>query len=886
MAARTATSTPQDDGNESDKRFGFIRAALNGPMRLADVPLRLLSRRPHLPSLKLSRTNVRFGLKRPSAFAVAALAVAAAVLFVGILTYYGAQEFSGRAADTRASNEAMSFAEHSSRLATGDAFDGYIQILRYADDPIVNAKVSSSNDRASALQRLLYLNVNKFISLTIADRSGLILATTDSTLSTVKGGTTFSETRANLAPANSDVILPEAGRHGYVEYSAPLRDPDGTVWGILVGRADPAILWKGTLAAAVDGGRNVIINSEGLFAAGVPDDLLRQPWHGRPLSNGGVRADIAGTDSICGLAPIGRDTQIDRGLNVASCLPASLIQVERHAATDKQGLITLAGVVLAIVVASVLLRLFIRGGGPVAAAASPAMSAGNAIPALDDLFAAAATRDTEAAVVDIEPDIADDPVEVAAEVDAIETAAEELDAEVADGPESDDDIAVDEPIEPEREQVPPPPPPDVDALMLISAYEGRNARLALRLRETVQAKMLVAATEAEAAFKLIETDAETAGAMHGHAMEELDHIRRHELRSIGQEIFPGLTRLGLPGALRAMRKEFVGNIGIELDVDATTDSVAGGASRSSLAPALRLVMYRFALESVRALSAAGADACAIVLRREGTQLTLAISCGGIGAASFDRDVLAPSELAAEAYAGTVEVTAVDEGLLIILAVPAPTAEADPVIDLEKAFASFEAEDEAEDPEQTPVYAEVAADIDDDDADAVDDEQTGAPTAITPDTTGVVLPPRTGLAAAVEALQAEFFGSMIVALDIAPDLDGGTVAAVEEPCGAIEDVVRESLRALQAADARQCDLTLTRAGSQIMLSILSAVGDADFDDGLILAHQATLDRLEGYLAVDQREGNVAISAEVSALGADTQQAAEPEPSDEDGAQHAA
>ncbi len=886
MAARTATNKPQGDGNESDTRFGFIRAALNGPARLAGLPLRVLSFRPPSPSLKLSRPSARFGLKRPSAFAVAALAVATAVLFVGLLTYYGAQEFSGRAADTRASNEAMSFAEHSSRLATGDAFDGYIQILRYADDPIINAKVSSANDRGSALQRLLYLNINKFLSLTIADRSGLILATTDSTLTSVKGGTTFSETRANLAPANSDIVLPEAGHHGYVEYSAPLRDPDGTVWGILVGRADPAILWKGTLAASVDGGRNVIINNEGLFAAGVPDDLLRQPWHGRPLSNGGVRADIAGTDSICGLAPIGRDTQIDRGLNVASCLPASLIQVERHTATDKQGLITLAGVVLAIVVASVLLRLFIRGGGPVAAvAAAPATSAGNAVPALDDLFGASGEEDADRDDVDLEPDLKEDPREVAAEIDVIETATEEFAAECMDISEIDDDIAtIDDRMEPDAEPLLPPPPPDVDALTLISAYEERNARLALRLRETVQAKMLVAATEADAAFKLIETDAETAGAMHGHAMEELEHIRLHELRSIGQEIFPGLTRLGLPGALRAMRKEFGGSMGIELDVDATTDSVAGGASRSSVAPALRLVMYRFALESVRALSAAGADACAIALRREGTQLMLAISCGGIRAASFDRDVLAPSELAAEAYAGSVEVEAADDGLVITLAVPAPTAEADPVVDLEKAFASFEAEDDAEDAEQTSVYAVVSADIDDTDDD--DDEETGAPTAITPDASGVVLPPRTGLAASVEALQAEFFGSMIVALDMAADLDDGTAAVVDESRVAIEDVVRESLRALQAADARQCDLTLTRAGSQIMLSILSAVGDADFDEGLILAHQGTLDRLQGYLAVDRREGNVAISAEVSALGADTQSAAEPAPSDEDGAQHAA
>ena len=175
-----------------------------------------------------------------------------------------------------------------------------------------------------------------------------------------------------------------------------------------MGRADPATLWKGTLAASVDGGRNVIINSEGLFAAGVPDELLRQPWHGRPLGNGGVRADIAGVDSICGLAPIGKDTQIDRGLNVASCLPASLIQVERHAATGKQALITLAGVVLAIVVASVLLKLLVRDGEPFVAAVAVASESADG-PARADVLGASAdqTIEPDGDAAQIETDVVD-----------------------------------------------------------------------------------------------------------------------------------------------------------------------------------------------------------------------------------------------------------------------------------------------------------------------------------------------------------------------------------------------------------------------------------------------------------------------------------------------
>jgi hypothetical protein len=336
-----------------------------------------------------------------------------------------------------------------------------------------------------------------------------------------------------------------------------------------------------------------------------------------------------------------------------------------------------------------------------------------------------------------------------------------------------------------------------------------------------------------------------------------------------------------------MRKEFGDAIDITLDVEPTTDSVAGGASRSSVAPALRLVMYRFALESVRALSVAGAETCAIQLRREGERLNLTISCGGVSAASFDREVLAPSVLATEAYSGTIALAGAAEGLTITLDVPAPEIEADPFVELDEGFGPLEAEDDLEADGPTLVAAEGdIGETEDDDVDESDDDATDAPTSIAPTATDVILAPRTGLAAAVEALQAEFFGSMIVALDVAPDVDDGSAPVAPEAHLAIEHVVRESLRALQAADARQCDLSLTRAGSQLMLSILSAVGDAAFDGSLIVAHQDTLERLQGYLAVDQRDGNVAVSAEVSASEAEVPSASQDETTDDPGAQHAA
>ncbi len=312
-------------------------------------------RTPLLPLAMVRPAWVRRARGSPLVAAVAAVALAVAL--VSAFTYYSAGAFNRRAADTRASNEAASFASHSATLATGDAFAGYIQILRDAEDPIVRNKTAAQDERVRALQGLLFLNLNRFDSLTIAERGGLVLATTDASLVSVRDSAAFAETRANLSPANSDVILSQSGRRGYVEYTSALREPDGTTWGVLVARADPSRLWTATLLAAVDGSRNVIINNAGLFAAGVPDELVGQPWKGSTLGPNGVRATIDGVDSICGLAPIGKDTQIDRGLNVASCLPTSVIQAEHGQAMGKQALVTLASAVLAIGLAAGLVKL-------------------------------------------------------------------------------------------------------------------------------------------------------------------------------------------------------------------------------------------------------------------------------------------------------------------------------------------------------------------------------------------------------------------------------------------------------------------------------------------------------------------------------------------------
>jgi len=630
-----------------------------------DAETRRVARRlPPLPSL----------LRRPAATQTAIAALALAVAFVAVIAYYGARTFTGRAADERAANEATSFAAHSGKLATGDAFDGYIQILRYAEDPVLTARAASARDRSDAMQRLLYLNTNKFSSLTIADRSGIVLATTEPSITGMRDSFVFAETRANLGPANSDVVLPSPGSAGYVEYGAPLHDPDGAVWAFLIARGDPARLFTPALAATVDGSRNVIINSQGEFAAGVPDASIGQPWRGSSVGDGGIRANIDGVDSICGLAPIGRDTQIDRGLNVASCLPATLIQVEHAHAMGKQGLVTLAAAVLAVVLGAGLLRL--AHAPRVATSPAPREAAeAQALPPEPADLGAAFTGEAVSA-----PDAADPaPADAPGELDA--GAA----LHAADEPGTPDRDA-------DREPAPDPPEPlpsvvvnaDVDALALIEAFEERNARLATRLRDGVQARLLIAATRATEAFRAAgedHVDAELEDAVHARArelhelaMQDIDDVRQRELRAIGQELHPGLVRLGLPGALRALAKDLADEIGVTLDVDPAADRLGA----AGLPPPLRLALYRFALEASRVVATGDEPACTVTVRRHDGAVSVAVASEGTDARiAFDRRLTAMT-LALEAYGGTVEAVSDDTRVSItatvLVAEPAVIAE--------------------------------------------------------------------------------------------------------------------------------------------------------------------------------------------------------------------
>jgi hypothetical protein len=552
-----------------------------------------------------------------SPYASALVVLAIAVGFVAVLTYYSAQQFTRRAADTRASLEAKSFAEHSSTIATGDAFNGYLQMLRYADDPVLRAKIATPQQRRDVMQQMVYLNTNKLSSLAVVNRGGIILASTDPAIDDVRGSEAFSETRANLGPANSDIILPDGGGPGYVEFTAPLKDNDGTVWAILYGRAEPDRLWTGTLRASVDGGRNVIVNSAGQFSAGVPEDVVGEPWRGVPLGDGRVRATIAGVDSICGLGAIGQGTQIDHGWNVASCLPVSLIQAEASRAMGKQGIVTLAGAVLAAVVGGIALYSIVQRGPTVPAAGPTDIEATDGAPGVDEPL-----------------------------LPNVETPA----------------------LEP---QLPAPVfVADVDALTLIAAYERRNAAVAQQLRESVLARLLIASAQADEAYRLASADPERAATLHAAAIGEIENVRERELRTLGLELHPNIVRLGLPAALRALAKELEPEMTLTLDIGADTDSAGGSDGRPAIDSALRVGLYRLIRETLRLGATAGAEASDLAVRRDGGSLHLRLAITG-ASGSFEQERLAAARLNIEAYGGSLSVEEREGCVELDCTVPAP-----------------------------------------------------------------------------------------------------------------------------------------------------------------------------------------------------------------------
>ena len=552
-------------------------------LRTPRLPLRGLRLRPPAGLGVL----VRDAAGRPGpAFLVAATAVVVATALVAIAVSVTAERSYGERERTRAAAEALSVAEHSALLATGDAFSGYIQLLRDADDREVRAIGTPSDVRTAALRRLLELNTNRFSGLAVIGLDGRVVAATDGTMLDATVSPAFAAVRANQGNANSDIVLDPPGQPGHVDYASILIDDTGEKWGVLVARARADRLWQTTLSGTVDGGQNIIINREGQLAAGVPAGLLGQPWRGRGFTGGAIRAQVGGVDSVCGLGAIAPDTQIDHQWNVASCLPASTVLIGAGAGS-RVWLTAIAAFIVAAVAGSALLRVFSRPAGA--------------------------------------------PIDMKVEADALEPE-----------PESEPEV---EPPAPE----PAEPPPNIDARTLISAYEERNARLAARVRESVQARLLVASSRVEEAVELHEESPDLARVMLERAASELDDLNERELRALGQELYPDLVRLGLPAALRALRKDVADLIEVEVAAAADADSVDDTSQRAIGTPR-RILMYRLVLDAVRQFAEAGLESCTVTLSRGPSDLWLSVKGHGETEAP-DEDSFAASALAAEAYGG-------------------------------------------------------------------------------------------------------------------------------------------------------------------------------------------------------------------------------------------
>ncbi|MBI2723801.1 MAG: cache domain-containing protein [Chloroflexi bacterium] len=758
----------------------------------------------------------------PAVIAVTCMAIA--VGFMAVLTYVAAQAFTHRAVSERAANEATTFSQHSARLATGDAFDGYIQMLRFADDPVVAGRASGLEARRAALQQLLYLNVNRFSSLTIADRAGIVLASTDPTLVSLGESQALTATRANLGPANSDIVLPVPGKPGYVEYSAPLKEADGAVWGILVGRADPARLWAGSLSAAVDGSRNVIINNDGQFAAGVPDGLLGQPWRGSAVGNGGIRANIAGVDSICGLTGIGKDTQIDRGLNVASCLPMSVVAGENGAALGKQALVTLAGAVLAIIAAAGLMLAGMRLTARRASRPDQAGPAGQEGEEETPRAVADAPTDEIGAVASDTPQGLHATTEPETAIAAV--AATPVRVVVA----------------------------DVDALTLIDAYEDRNARLADRLRASVQARLLVVSAQADEAFRRAGEEEYDATPLHRRAMGELELIRDGELRSLGQELHPGLTRLGLPAAFRTLQKSLGDTFQLSLEVDADADSVEAADGRSPLSSGVRLTLYRLVRAAIDAAEAGGHAEAHLQLKRTPEEVTLRVSWP-----SETPDAPAPARapcLAVEAHGGRVRCGASDGGSYVEASVPVAavgvprgdTAKDDLTEVLDGVLAP-------------PQLTTFTLPEDDDHGSAPDDGQR-------PLVRSLASPPMPEepalLADALVRIVETHADAPAIAVDIdLPDSGESLPPAVRKALLALVDA---SARALGDAGAKRATVAIAGDASAVRLSLAAETDGRLIDADLVREHAFAFDAFGGYVSVAQAAAIVSITAE-AALGSD-------------------
>ena len=195
----------------------------------------------------------------------------------------------------------------------------------------------------------------------------------------------------------------------------------------------------------------------------------------------------------------------------------------------------------------------------------------------------------------------------------------------------------------------------VDTPALLEAYERRNERLAEQLREEVRARLLLASTQADEAYRRIEAP-ESDSALHREAMDELEDVRDRELRMIEQEMYPAVVRLGLPNALKALRRDLQDTIDLTLELDPLADAIDDEGERAAIDLGRRLVLYRLVLEGARVLATAGATEARVILARTDDTITLVLETATLPPEAAIAAGFHTARLAIEAYAGTLDIT--------------------------------------------------------------------------------------------------------------------------------------------------------------------------------------------------------------------------------------
>jgi signal peptidase len=327
------------------------------------------SSRPQRAQRRRTRTSalvIRLPWIFLSAVGVASVALAAVAAF----SYVTAPRPSRQPQQERLDHEIESISALSAKLARSEALGGDAQVSQYVTDAALRSPQASEAERLGALRQAILLDTNTLSALAVIDLNGRVITSTDASITDVHDSQAFLVTRANDRISSSDAVLFE-GRHGYIDYAAPIRAADGTTWAILLGRADPMRMFANTLSASVDDSANLILTGDSRLVGGVTDSLLGTTWNAQRASAGAVRASIDGNAVLCQMTTIGAGTDVDHRLQVASCLPVSLAAPAAGTNFGRYGLYVIGFTAVATLAAAIALWMFIRQ--PVAPASAEAV---------------------------------------------------------------------------------------------------------------------------------------------------------------------------------------------------------------------------------------------------------------------------------------------------------------------------------------------------------------------------------------------------------------------------------------------------------------------------------------------------------------------------------